>query len=134
MFCEMYFILNLVPIAMVQHQQRSFLVLMLVINITSVIKVSLSLCFSCPASICLCDRVMQGCFIILEPFDREEVECYVRPGATRLSLPPPLVLDKAPVPLFYGANCDDVNAIGVFANWRQDWEYTVCSNCQIVSM
>ena len=35
----------------------------------------------------------------------------------------PFVLGKGPVPLFYGAACDDVNTIGGFANWVQDWEY-----------
>ena len=27
---------------------------------------------------------------------------------------------------FYGAACDDVNTVGGFANWVQDWEYTAC--------
>ena len=39
------------------------------------------------------------------------------------------VLGKAPVPLFYGGACDDVNTIGGFANWVQDWEYTACPHC-----
>ena len=31
--------------------------------------------------------------------------------------------------LFYGAACDDVNTVGGFANWVQDWEYTACPHC-----
>ena len=41
----------------------------------------------------------------------------------------PFVLGGAPVPLFYGAACDDVNTVGGFANWVQDWEYTACPHC-----
>ena len=41
----------------------------------------------------------------------------------------PFVLGKTPVPLFYGAACQDVNTIGGFANWVQDAEYTTCPHC-----
>ena len=41
----------------------------------------------------------------------------------------PFVLAKNPVPLFYGAFCEDVNTVGGFANWVQDWEYTTCPVC-----
>ena len=41
----------------------------------------------------------------------------------------PFVLGKAPVPLFYGAACQDVNTVGGFANWVQDAEYTTCPHC-----
>ncbi len=32
-------------------------------------------------------------------------------------------------PLFYGAFTDDVNTIGGFGNWIQDWEYRECPEC-----
>ena len=41
----------------------------------------------------------------------------------------PFVLGEAPVPLFYGAACQDVNTVGGFANWVQDAEYTTCPHC-----
>ena len=31
--------------------------------------------------------------------------------------------------LFYGAFNDDINTIGGFANWVQDWEYRECPEC-----
>lgn len=39
-------------------------------------------------------------------------------------------LGEAPVPVFYGANYEDVNTIGGFANWVQDWNYISCPECQ----
>ena len=40
-----------------------------------------------------------------------------------------LVLSEIERPLFYGAfNCD-VNTIGGFASWMQDWEYRECPEC-----
>ena len=39
------------------------------------------------------------------------------------------VLAEKSVPLFYGAACEDVNTIGGFANWVQDWEYADCPHC-----
>lgn len=41
------------------------------------------------------------------------------------------VLGKHPVPLFYGAgdSCD-LNTIGGFAAWVQDWEYIACPDCE----
>ncbi len=38
-------------------------------------------------------------------------------------------LGANPVPLFYGADRDDLNTIGGFANWVQDWNYTTCPDC-----
>ena len=32
-------------------------------------------------------------------------------------------------PLFYGSFIDDINTIGGFANWVQDWEYRECPEC-----
>lgn len=32
-------------------------------------------------------------------------------------------------PLFYGAFTDDINTIGGFASWIQDWEYRECPEC-----
>ena len=40
-----------------------------------------------------------------------------------------LVLGTESVPLFYGAEFCDVNTIGGFANWVQDWGYTKCPHC-----
>ena len=58
-----------------------------------------------------------------------KMDCYVRPEDYRSLTENPFVLGGAPVPLFYGAACDDVNTVGGFANWVQDWEYTVCPHC-----
>lgn len=61
--------------------------------------------------------------------DAEEMECYVRSEDYKLMAENPFVLGKTPVPLFYGAACEDVNTVGGFANWVQDWEYTTCPHC-----
>ena len=42
---------------------------------------------------------------------------------------PLCAMAMTPVPLFYGAACQDVNTIGGFANWVQDAEYTTCPHC-----
>ncbi len=39
-------------------------------------------------------------------------------------------LGKTPVPVFYGAYYEDVNTIGGFANWIQDWNYVSCPECE----
>ena len=39
------------------------------------------------------------------------------------------VVSEKERPLFYGAFNDDVNAIGGFASWVQDWEYRDCPEC-----
>lgn len=41
----------------------------------------------------------------------------------------PYVLGKHPVPVFYGSDSEDINTIGGFANWVQDWKYTTCPDC-----
>ena len=56
----------------------------------------------------------------------ELMNCYVRPEDYRALTQNPFVLGKAPVPLFYGAACQDVNTIGGFGNWVQDAEYATC--------
>ena len=47
------------------------------------------------------------------------MDCYVRPEDYRSLTENPFVLGGAPMPLFYGAACDDVNTVGGFANWVQ---------------
>lgn len=65
-----------------------------------------------------------------ELFDgAERIKCYVRPEDYKALTENSFVLAKTPVPLFYGAACDDVNTIGGFANWVQDAEYTICPHC-----
>ncbi len=59
----------------------------------------------------------------------DEMECYIQTEDYNSLTENLFVLGKAPVPLFYGAACDDVNTIGGFANWVQDWEYTACPCC-----
>ncbi len=60
-----------------------------------------------------------------ELFDgAEKTDCYVSPEEYKALTENPFVLGEAPVPLFYGAACQDVNTIGGFANWVQDAEYT----------
>ena len=39
------------------------------------------------------------------------------------------VVSEKERPLFYGAFNDDVNTIGGFASWVQDWEYRECPEC-----
>lgn len=39
------------------------------------------------------------------------------------------ILSSKEKPLFYGAFTDDINTIGGFANWVQDWEYRECPEC-----
>ena len=58
-----------------------------------------------------------------------KMDCYVRPEDYRSLTENPFVLGGAPMPLFYGAACDDVNTVGGFANWVQDAEYTTCPHC-----
>ena len=65
-----------------------------------------------------------------ELFDgAEKMDCYVQPEDYKALTENSFVLGKAPVPLFYGAACEDVNTIGGFANWVQDAEYTTCPHC-----
>jgi hypothetical protein len=65
-----------------------------------------------------------------ELFDgAEKMDCYVRPEDYEALAGNSFVLGKEPVPLFYGTACEDVNTIGGFANWVQDWEYAVCPSC-----
>lgn len=65
-----------------------------------------------------------------ELFDGEEkMDCYVRPEDYKALADNLFVLGKMSVPLFYGAASEDVNTIGGFANWVQDWEYTTCPHC-----
>ena len=65
-----------------------------------------------------------------ELFDgAEKTDCYVSPEEYKALTENPFVLGEAPVPLFYGAACQDVNTVGGFANWVQDAEYTTCPHC-----
>ena len=65
-----------------------------------------------------------------ELFDgAEKTDCYVSPEEYKALTENPFVLGEAPVSLFYGAACQDVNTIGGFANWVQDAEYTTCPHC-----
>jgi len=58
-----------------------------------------------------------------------KMDCYVRPEEYKALTENRFILGKSSVPLFYGAACEDVNTIGGFANWVQDWEYTACPHC-----
>ena len=65
-----------------------------------------------------------------EIFDgAEKTDCYVSPEEYKALAENPFVLARTPVPLFYGAACEDVNTIGGFANWVQDAEYATCPHC-----
>ena len=59
----------------------------------------------------------------------EKMDCYVRPEDYKALKENLFVLSKTSVPLFYGTSGEDVNTIGGFANWVQDWEYTTCPHC-----
>ena len=66
-----------------------------------------------------------------ELFDgAEKTDCYVSPENYKALTENPFVLGKIPVPLFYGAACQDVNTIGGFANWVQDAEYNIRPHCE----
>jgi len=39
------------------------------------------------------------------------------------------ILGETPVPLFYGVGSEDINTIGGFASWVQDWQYIACPDC-----
>ena len=65
-----------------------------------------------------------------ELFDgADEMENFFQEEEYQLLSSNALVLAEKPVPLFYGASCEDVNTIGGFANWVQDWEYSTCPDC-----
>ena len=59
----------------------------------------------------------------------EKMECYVRPEDYEALAGNHFVLGAEPAPLFYGAEFLDLNTIGGFANWVQDWEYAPCPQC-----
>lgn len=59
----------------------------------------------------------------------DEMENYINEEDLKKLSENNFVLGKAPVPVFYGVLSDDVNTIGGFANWVQDWEYTKCPDC-----
>ena len=52
--------------------------------------------------------------------ERRRRIAYVSPEDYKGLTENPFVLGEAPVPLFYGAACQDVNTVGGFANWVQD--------------
>ena len=56
----------------------------------------------------------------------EKTDCYICPEDYKAPTENFFVLGKAPVPLFYGTACADVNTIGGFANWVENWEYATC--------
>ena len=58
------------------------------------------------------------------------MKCYIQPEDYQKLTGNPFVLGKTDVPLFYGAACEDVNTVGGFANWVQDWEYVTCPRCR----
>ena len=63
-------------------------------------------------------------------FDNSEhMECYMRKEEYDLLANNNFTLAESNVPVFYGAFSDDVNTIGGFANWIQDWEYKECPIC-----
>lgn len=66
-----------------------------------------------------------------ELFDgSEKMKCYVCIEDYKAITENSFILGKTSVPLFYGAACEDVNTIGGFANWVQDWEYVTCPQCK----
>ena len=65
-----------------------------------------------------------------ETFDgSEKMDCYIRPEDYKMLAENPFALGRKPVSLFYGAEFLDLNTIGGFANWVQDWEYAACPKC-----
>ena len=59
----------------------------------------------------------------------KEIEDYVGEDGRKELTANVFVLGQAPVPLFYGAGSEDLNTIGGFANWIQDWQYITCPDC-----
>lgn len=66
--------------------------------------------------------------LLTEP-DIGDIEDYVGESGIRQLSSNICTLDDAPSPLFLGAGCEDLNTIGGFANWIQDWQYAVCPDC-----
>ncbi len=65
-----------------------------------------------------------------ELFDgSDSIDCYLRPEDYERLSGNRLTLSEEDVPLFYGRVSNDVDTVGGFANWVQDWEYTECPDC-----
>ena len=59
----------------------------------------------------------------------EKMDCYFSKEDYALLSENPFVLEEQSVTLFYGAAREDVNTVGDFANWVQDWGYVACPDC-----
>ncbi len=59
----------------------------------------------------------------------DKMDCYMQDEDYALLANNTFGLAEKSVPLFYGAFAEDINTIGGFANWVQDWEYVICPNC-----
>ena len=59
----------------------------------------------------------------------DEMENYMDEDVMKELLSNPYILGKKPVPLFYGVGSEDINTIGGFASWVQDWQYIACTDC-----
>lgn len=90
----------------------------------------------CPNCICFMEEAGLNRFALdggsevipTKLFD-DDIENYIRAEDFAAMTQNHLVLGTEPVPLFYGAEFCDVNTIGGFANWVQDWNYTKCPDC-----
>ena len=86
----------------------------------------------CPNCVTLSEGIsnrfnLDGTNEILE-YDGEE-ENYFREDIIDEMVNNRFVVSDKEKPLFYGAFTDDVNTIGGFASWVQDWEYRECPEC-----
>ena len=86
----------------------------------------------CPNCVTLSEGIsnrfnLDGTNEILE-YDGEE-ENYFREDIIDEMVNNRFVVSTKEKPLFYGAFTDDVNTIGGFGNWIQDWEYRECPEC-----
>ena len=86
----------------------------------------------CPNCVTLSEGIsnrfsLDGANEILE-YEGEE-ENYFRDEIIDEMVNNKFVVSDKEKPLFYGAFTDDVNTIGGFANWIQDWEYRECPEC-----
>lgn len=60
----------------------------------------------------------------------QNVENYCNDEEIEMILDNSWELGENAVPVFYGAHCEDVNTIGGFANWINDWIYVLCPECK----
>ncbi len=89
----------------------------------------------CPNCVCFMEAgysryTLDGGSTLLDTeTDVDDLENYIEEEEFEKMAANPYVLDDKPSPLFLGACYEDLNTIGGFANWIQDWQYATCPDC-----